>query len=104
MKQILTFLLIFIMVLSAVPVQAGTPEYFGGKKTVTVYTGMTVKNLAVNYFFTNPWIGLFAKTGENVTSIRSSNPSVAEASFDYSSINVIPKKTGQQERILLWFK
>lgn len=50
LKQILTFSLIFIMVLSAVPVQAGVPEYFGGKKTVTLYTGRTVKNPAVNYF------------------------------------------------------
>ena len=95
LKQILTFSLIFIMVLSAVPVQAGVPEYFGGKKTVTLYTGRTVKNPAVNYFFTNPWIGFFEKAGENVTSIRSSNPSVAEASFDYSSINVTPKKAGK---------
>ena len=35
---------------AAVPVQAGVPEYFGGKKTVTLYTGRTVKNPAVNYF------------------------------------------------------
>ncbi|MFR4557987.1 MAG: hypothetical protein ACLT4U_10305 [Blautia obeum] len=54
-----------------------------------------MKNPSVNYFFTNPWIGFFTKTAENVTSIRSSNPSVAEASFDYSSINVTPKKTGK---------
>lgn len=94
-KQILTFSLIVILVLSAVPVQAGVPEYFGGRKTVTLYTGRTVKNPSVNYFFTNPWIGFFTKTAENVTSIRSSNPSVAKASFDYSSINVTPKKTGK---------
>jgi len=95
LKQILTVSLIFIMVLSAVPVQARAPECFGGKKTVTLYTGKTIKNSAIKHFFTSAELGFFDKSGRKVSSISSSNPSVADVSFDYSFINVIPKKTGK---------
>lgn len=57
LKQILTVSLIFIMVLSAVPVQARAPECFGGKKTVTLYTGKTIKNSAIKHFFTSAELG-----------------------------------------------
>ena len=59
LKKILTISLIFIMILSAVPVQARMPEYFGGKKTVTLYTGKTIKNNLTKNFFKSSFIGFF---------------------------------------------
>ena len=95
LKKILTISLIFIMILSAVPVQARMPEYFGGKKTVTLYTGKTIKNNLTKKFFKSSFIGFFRGADGKLTFINSSNPLVADASFDYSLINVTPKKTGK---------
>lgn len=83
------------MILSAVPVQARMPEYFGGKKTVTLYTGKTIKNNLTKNFFKSSFIGFFRGADGKLTFINSSNPLVADASFDYSLINVTPKKTGK---------
>ena len=95
LKQILTLSLIFIMVLSAVPVQAGIPEYFTTKKTVTLYTGKTIKNSAINSFFKTVYLGGFDQTSQSVNSVNISNPSIADVTTSYGDINVTPKKTGR---------
>ena len=70
LKKILTISLIFIMILSAVPVQARMPEYFGGKKTVTLYTGKTIKNNLTKNFFKSSFIGFFRGADGKLTFIN----------------------------------
>ena len=91
MKRILTAVLILTMVVAAVPVQAGIPQYFPTKKTLTVYPAKTSKN----YFFQRTYMGAFDKKSDKVTSVSSSNSSVAEAYAIYSELYAVPKKVGK---------
>ena len=92
LKQILTFSLIFIMVLSAVPVQAANPESSLTKQVVTLYPGKSNKITLFNSRYLN--LGNI-DTRNNSVSVTVRNPDIAKVEANNSGVFAYPKKVGK---------
>ena len=92
LKQILTFSLIFIMVLSAVPVQAANPKSSLTKQVVTLYPGKSNKITLFNSRYLN--LGNI-DTRNNSVSVTVRNPAIAKVEANNSGVFAYPKKVGK---------
>ena len=92
LKQILTFSLIFIMVLSAVPVQAANPESSLTKQIVTLYPGKSNKIT----LFNGSYLSLGNLDTRN-TSVAATvrNSSIATVEANNYGVIAYPKKVGK---------
>ena len=92
LKQILTLSLIFIMVLSALPVQAANSESSLTKQIVTLYPGKSNKITLFNSRYLN--LGNI-DTRNNSVSVTVRNPAIAKVEANNSGVFAYPKKVGK---------
>ena len=92
LKQLLTISLIFIMILSAIPVQAANTKSSLLKQTITLYPGKSNKITLFNSRYLN--LGNI-DTRNNSVSVTVRNPAIAKVEVNNSGVFAYPKKVGK---------